>query len=108
MNSFGLFLLTQPLLHCLLQSSSPRIGLMSSRIGSIADTPSGGSYTYRASKVVLYSTGKSMAIDLKNEGVMVDLMQPEYAKTALDRSDKTHEMRETRLENYETCPWGSQ
>ena len=93
-NTFGPILLTQALLHCLLQSSSPRIGLMSSRVGSIADNSSGGSYAYRASKAALNSIGKSMAIDLQEKGVVVVLMHPGYVKTALDTSGRTHKLNE--------------
>ena len=93
-NTFGPILLTQALLHCLLQSPSPRIGLMSSRVGSIADNSSGGSYAYRASKAALNSIGKSMAVDLKEKGIVVVLMHPGYVKTALDTSGKTHKLNE--------------
>lgn len=93
-NTFGPLLLTQALLHCLLQSSSPRIGLMSSRVGSIADNSSGGSYAYRASKAALNSIGKSMAVDLKDKGVVVVLMHPGFVKTGLDSSGETHRMKE--------------
>ncbi|KAL8827414.1 MAG: hypothetical protein Q9191_003197 [Dirinaria sp. TL-2023a] len=93
-NTFGPLLLTQALLHCLLQSPSPRIGLMSSRVGSIADNSSGGSYAYRASKAALNSVGKSMAVDLQEKGVVVVLMHPGFVKTALDTSGKTHKLKE--------------
>lgn len=67
---------------------------MSSRVGSIADNDSGGSYAYRASKAALNSIGKSMAADLKGKGVVVVLMHPGYVKTGLDSSGKTHRMDE--------------
>ena len=93
-NTFGPLLLTQALLDCLLKSPSPRIGLMSSRVGSIADNSSGGSYAYRASKAALNSIGKSMAVDLKEKGVVVVLMHPGFVKSGLDKSGKTHQMKE--------------
>ncbi|KAL2037748.1 hypothetical protein N7G274_009473 [Stereocaulon virgatum] len=67
-NTFAPLLLTQSLLPSLLLSPPPRIGLMSSRVGSIADNSTGGSYAYRASKAVLNSIGKSMAMDLRGKG----------------------------------------
>lgn len=67
---------------------------MSSRVGSIADNSSGGSYAYRASKAALNSVGKSLAVDLKEKGVVVVLMHPGYVKTGLDASGKTHQMKE--------------
>ena len=93
-NTFGPLLLTQALLPSLLLSPHPRIGLMSSRVGSIADNSSGGSYAYRASKAALNNIGKSMAMDLKDRGVTVVLMHPGYVKTGLDTSGKTHQMKE--------------
>lgn len=93
-NTFGPLLLTQALLPSLLLSPHPRIGLISSRVGSIADNSSGGSYAYRASKAALNSIGKSMAMDLEEKGVVVVLMHPGYVKTGLDTSGKTHQMKE--------------
>ena len=56
-NTFGVLLLTQALLPNLLksESKSPRIGIVSSRVGSIADNSSGGSYAYRSSKAAVVS-----------------------------------------------------
>ncbi len=85
-NTFGPLLLTQSLLPNLLLSPHPRIGNTSSRVGSIEDNTSGGSYAYRASKAALNSISKSMAMDLKDSGVVVVIMHPGYVKTGLDSS----------------------
>jgi len=91
-NTYGPVLLTQALLPNLLRSESPRIGMMSSRVGSIADNSTGGSYAYRASKAALNSISKSMAMDLKDEGVLVVIMHPGYVKPGIDPS--THGLAE--------------
>lgn len=54
-NTFGPLLLTQALLPNVLRSSArpPRLGFVSSRVGSIADNSSGGNYAYRSSKTAL-------------------------------------------------------
>ncbi|MCJ1243395.1 hypothetical protein MMC30_000592 [Trapelia coarctata] len=83
-NTFGPLLLTQHLLPNLLASSSPRIYNVSSRVGSIADNSTGGSYAYRASKAALNSISKSMAVDLKEKGVVVLMLHPGIVKTGLD------------------------
>lgn len=62
---------------------------MSSRVGSVADNSSGGSYAYRASKAALNSISKSMAMDLKERGVVVVIMHPGYVKSGLDTSGAT-------------------
>jgi len=91
-NTFGPLLLTQSLLPSILRSSTPRIGFMSSRVGSIADNSSGGMYAYRSSKAALNSVCKSLAVDLRERNVVVVIMHPGYVKTGLDKS--THQMPE--------------
>lgn len=83
-NTFGPLMLTQALLQNLLESPHPRLGFMSSRVGSIADNSSGGGYAYRSSKAALNSICKSLAMDLKEKGVVVVIMHPGYTKTGLD------------------------
>ncbi|KAK4634073.1 1-hydroxy-2-glutathionyl-2-methyl-3-butene dehydrogenase [Fulvia fulva] len=75
-NTFGPLLLTQALLENISQSQSPRIGIVSSRVGSIQDNSTGGSYAYRASKAAVNSIGKSLAMDLQSKGVVVSLLHP--------------------------------
>ncbi|KAF2215014.1 hypothetical protein CERZMDRAFT_120493 [Cercospora zeae-maydis SCOH1-5] len=77
-NTFGPLLLTQALLPNLLArtSSPPKIAIVSSRVGSIADNTSGGNYAYRASKAAVNSIGKSMAVELKEKGIVVHLLHP--------------------------------
>ena len=58
-----------------------KIGLMTSRMGSIDDNGSGGSYGYRASKTALNAIGKSLAIDLAPRGIAVFLLHPGYVAT---------------------------
>lgn len=58
-----------------------RIGLLTSRMGSIADNTSGGYYGYRASKAALNAIGKSLAEDLRPRGVAVFLLHPGFVRT---------------------------
>ena len=75
-NTFGPLLLTQALLENISQSQSPRVGIVSSRVGSIQDNSTGGIYAYRASKAAVNSIGKSLAMDLQSKGVVVSLLHP--------------------------------
>ncbi|KAI9810753.1 MAG: hypothetical protein M1827_006091 [Pycnora praestabilis] len=88
-NTFGPLLLTQALLPNLLLSSSPRIGNMSSRVGSIGDNTTGGHYAYRSSKAALNSISKSLAMDLKSKGVVTVMLHPGYVRTGLDPTTYT-------------------
>lgn len=82
-NTFGPLLLTQALLPNLLKSENPKVGVMSSRVGSITDNSSGGSYAYRASKAAANSVFKNIAVDLRDKGVAVVIMHPGIVKTPM-------------------------
>ena len=60
-----------------------RLALMTSRMGSIDDNTSGGSYGYRMSKVALNIAGKSLAIDLKPKGIAVAILHPGLVRTRM-------------------------
>lgn len=54
---------------------------MSSKMGSIADNGSGGSYVYRSSKAALNAVLKSAAIDLRPKGIKVAILHPGWVLT---------------------------
>ncbi|CAG5155456.1 uncharacterized protein ALTATR162_LOCUS3670 [Alternaria atra] len=91
-NTFGPILLTQALLPNILKSLSPKIAVVSSRVGSMADNTSGGQYAYRASKAAVNSLFKSASVDLKDKGVAVLVLHPGIVKTALDARHKEEEV----------------
>ncbi len=64
-------------------SHSAKIVLVSSRMGSIEDNISGGSYGYRMSKVALCMAGKSLAVDLKTKGISVAILHPGLVSTRM-------------------------
>ena len=78
-NSLGPLLATKLLLKHL--GSGSKVGLITSRMGSIADNDSGGSYGYRMSKAAANAAGKSLAIDLKSQGIAVGILHPGYVRT---------------------------
>lgn len=63
------------------------IANMSSKMGSSGDNTSGGCYAYRASKAALVIVSKSMAIDLRNQGIRVITLHPGWVRT--DMTDHT-------------------
>ena len=60
-----------------------KIALISSRMGSIEDNNSGGSYGYRMSKVALCMAGKSLSVDLKSRGIAVAILHPGLVSTRM-------------------------
>ena len=64
-------------------SKSAKIALISSRMGSIEDNSSGGSYGYRMSKVALSMAGKSLSVDLKSKGIAVGILHPGLVSTRM-------------------------
>ncbi|MBC8455056.1 MAG: SDR family oxidoreductase [Deltaproteobacteria bacterium] len=71
--------------HALLPQMGPgsKIGIVSSRMGSIEDNTSGGQYGYRMSKVAVNMAGVSLAHDLKERGIAVALLHPGFVKTEM-------------------------
>ena len=64
-------------------SPSAKIALISSRMGSIEDNSSGGSYGYRMSKVALCMAGKSLSVDLKSKNISVAILHPGLVSTRM-------------------------
>jgi len=58
-----------------------KVAQITSRMGSIEDNDSGAYYGYRASKAALNAFTKSLAIDLKSQGVSVFALHPGFVKT---------------------------
>ena len=56
---------------------------MTSRMGSIDDNTSGGSYGYRMSKVALCMAGKSLSVDLRPDGITVAILHPGLVSTRM-------------------------
>ena len=80
-NALGPLRLTRALLTNLKQGS--KVIMMTSRMGSIEDNTSGGSYGYRMSKVALSMAGKSLSVDLKSQGIAVAILHPGLVKTRM-------------------------
>lgn len=57
------------------------IANISSKMGSVADNTSGGSYAYRAAKGALVGVSRSMAVDLIHSDVRVLTLHPGWVRT---------------------------
>ncbi len=69
------------------ESQHKLIAAMSSKMGSMADNGSGGSYIYRSSKAALNAVMKSAAIDLAPRGVKVAILHPGWVQTDMGGSN---------------------
>ena len=78
-NTLGPLRVTVALLGNLREGS--KVGLMTSRMGSIADNTSGKKYGYRISKAGLNAAGKSLALDLHDRGIAVAILHPGWVQT---------------------------
>ena len=63
------------------RSDFKRIVAVASKMGSIAENSSGGSYIYRSSKTALNAVMKSLSVDLASRRVIVAVLHPGWVRT---------------------------
>jgi len=80
-NALGPVLVTEALLPNL--GEGARVGIVTSRMGSVADNTSGGYYGYRMSKAAVNIAGVSLARDLADRKIAVALLHPGYVRTEM-------------------------
>ena len=80
-NALGPLRVTGALLPNLRLSQVKKVLHVTSGMGSIGDNASGGAYGYRMSKAALNMGVRSMATDLKAEGILVAVINPGWVKT---------------------------
>ncbi|MBT8443485.1 MAG: SDR family oxidoreductase [Gammaproteobacteria bacterium] len=78
-NALGPLRVTRALIPALKRGS--KVAFITSRMGSIGDNDSGGSYGYRMSKAALNAAGASLAIDLAPNEIAVAILHPGYVRT---------------------------
>ncbi len=82
-NTLGPLRLVQAVLGCLGPGS--KVGIVTSRVGSLGDNTSGGMYAYRISKAAANMVGRNLYHDLKKNGVAVMLLHPGMVNTDLTK-----------------------
>ena len=60
-----------------------KVGIVTSRVGSLNDNSSGGQYAYRLSKVAANMAGLNLHHDLAKRGIAVRMLHPGMVKTDL-------------------------
>jgi NAD(P)-dependent dehydrogenase (short-subunit alcohol dehydrogenase family) len=63
--------------------SGAKLGIVTSRMGSIGDNGSGSYYGYRMSKAAVNAAGVSLARDLRGRGIAVVLLHPGMVRTEM-------------------------
>ena len=58
-----------------------KVGIVTSRVGSMDDNSSGGNYGYRMSKAAANMAGVNLSHDLRSRGIAVALLHPGYVRT---------------------------
>lgn len=69
------------LLENVAASAQKKVVNISSKVGSIGDGPSGGSYAYRSSKTALNMAMVNAAHELRNHGITILLLHPGWVQT---------------------------
>ena len=79
-----------PLLKAAIKDDKPKFKvsqaasiLMSTAVSSITENTGGGLYAYRSSKSALNMAMKSLAVDLKDTGILIMAMHPGWVKTRM-------------------------
>ena len=85
-NALGPLRVTGALLPHLRRGKGKKVLHVTSGMGSIGDNGSGGAYGYRMSKAGLNMGSRSMATDLRSDGISVAVINPGWVKTDMGGS----------------------
>jgi len=80
-NTIAPLLMTQAFLPQVARSRRKIVAIMGSTMGSIAENASGDQYIYRTSKAAAHMVGRSLAVDLRSQGIISVLLHPGWVRT---------------------------
>ena len=86
-NTVGPLRVSRALLPNLERAEGAKIVNITSKMGSVADNTSGGSYAYRISKAALNMATRSMAIDLAPREIIAFVIHPGWVRTRMGGSN---------------------
>ncbi len=78
-NAIAPLMVTQTLVDLI--PAGGKVLIISSKMGSIAENTSGGSYIYRSAKAAVNASGRSLALDLAGHRIAVALCHPGWVRT---------------------------
>jgi NAD(P)-dependent dehydrogenase (short-subunit alcohol dehydrogenase family) len=82
-NALGALRVSLALLPQLRRGRGKKLAHLSSGMGSIADNRSGGFYAYRMSKAALDMMSRSLAVDLRRDGIASYVINPGWVQTEM-------------------------
>lgn len=80
-NTMAPYKMVEAFLNNVAASELKKIVVLSSKMGSMSDNTSGGSYIYRTSKAAANMMIKSLSIDLKSQGIACITLHPGWVQT---------------------------
>lgn len=80
-NSIAPIKMVEILRSNLVNAESATVVMLSSKMGSMTDNTSGGTYLYRSAKAALNAAAKSLSIDLAAEKIKVVMLHPGWVLT---------------------------
>ena len=80
-NVLGPMRVAEAIIDQVAASEKKKMVFISSKVGSIADNSSGGSYIYRSSKTALNMAVKSLSLDLSGKEVICLMLHPGWVQT---------------------------
>ena len=86
-NALGMLRVTSALLPLLRRARGAKIANISSGLSSLHDNTSGGAYGYRMSKAALNMASRSLAQDLREDGIVTVAISPGWVQTDMGGSD---------------------
>jgi NAD(P)-dependent dehydrogenase (short-subunit alcohol dehydrogenase family) len=88
-NALGALRVALALRANLARATNAKIVSITSGMGSIADNRSGGYYAYRMAKAALNMAAKTLAVDLRDEGIASAVINPGWVQTDMGGSNAT-------------------
>ena len=82
-NTIAPLMLVQAFVEQVAASQQKLVAVISSKVGSIADNSSGGSYVYRSSKTAVNQVVKCLSIDLAERGISAISLHPGWVQTEM-------------------------
>lgn len=80
-NAVGALRVSLALLPHVRRGTGKKLVHITSGMGSIGDNTSGGSYAYRMSKAALNMMSKTLAVDLRDDGIISFVINPGWVRT---------------------------